>query len=268
VAIAKRLTRARQRIQELRLPFEIPAGGEIGVRLEGVLRTIYLLFNEGYKASAGESLVREDLCREAIRLAGLLVEHPAGNQPQTHALLAVMLLNGARLSTRVDGEGNLLRLKEQDRSRWDQAMIARGMYHLDRSAAGMDLSPYHLQAGIAACHCAAKDYESTNWRQILRLYDQWVERDDSPVLALNRAVVVASLQGPAAGLAAIAGIPDKATLNDYYLLHSVMGHFKLELDDAEGAAVHFRRALELAETKSERALLAARLETCEARSRV
>src|SRR5712675_420652 len=129
-AIAKRLTRAKQRIREARIPFEIPAGEELTRRLDGVLQSLYLLFNEGYKASSGEKLVREEICDEAIRLAGLLVEHPAGNQPKTHALLALMLLNGARLPARVDTDGNILRLKEQDRSRWNREMIARGIMHL------------------------------------------------------------------------------------------------------------------------------------------
>src|SRR5206468_11051679 len=124
----------------------------------------YLLFNEGYKASSGEKLVREEICHEAIRLTALLAEHPAGDQPRTHALLALMLLNAARIPTRVDAEGNLLRLREQDRTRWDRPMIARGMFHFARSAAGGEITAYHLQAGIAACHCAAKDYESTDWR--------------------------------------------------------------------------------------------------------
>src|SRR5438876_2067847 len=135
-AIAKRLTRAKQKIREARIPFEIPGAKELGQRLDGVLQSLYLLFNEGYKASSGENLVREELCNEAIRLAGLLAQHPIGNQPKTHALLALMLLNAARLPTRVDSEGNLLRLKEQDRTRWDQATIARGMFHLAQSAAG------------------------------------------------------------------------------------------------------------------------------------
>src|SRR5438093_3515200 len=174
-AIAKRLTRAKQKIQEARVPYEIPAGEELARRLDGVLQTLYLLFNEGYKASSGDNLVREDLCREAIRLTTLLVEHPAGNHPRTHALLALMLLDAARLPARVDTEGNILRLKEQDRSVWTKAMIARGMVHLAQSADGDDLSAYHLQAGIAACHCAARDYESTNWPRILELYDRLMQ---------------------------------------------------------------------------------------------
>jgi Predicted RNA polymerase sigma factor containing a TPR repeat domain len=129
-AIAKRLTRAKQKIRDEHIPFEIPAGAELSRRLDGVLQTLYLLFNEGYKASSGDDLIKEDLCQEAIRLGALLAEHPAGNQPRTHALVALMLLNAARLPARMDSEGNILRLKEQDRSTWNQAMIARGIRHL------------------------------------------------------------------------------------------------------------------------------------------
>src|SRR6516164_3575029 len=137
-AIAKRLTRAKQKIQEAQIPFEIPTGDELTRRLDSVLHSLYLLFNEGYKASSGENLVREELCEEAIRLTQLLAQHRAGNQPKMHALLALMLLNAARIPARQDDEGNLLRLEEQDRSLWDQAMIARGMFHLHESAAGAE----------------------------------------------------------------------------------------------------------------------------------
>ena len=196
-AIAKRLTRARQRIRELHIPFEIPAGDELSNRLDGVLQTLYLLFNEGYKASSGEHLIREELCQEAIRLASLLAEHPTGNRPRTHALIALMLLNAARLPARTDSEGNILRLKEQDRLTWDQTMIARGMFHLSKSADGDELSTYHLQAAIAACHCVATNYESTDWRKILSLYDQLLELDNSPIVALNRTVAVANVHASA-----------------------------------------------------------------------
>ena len=166
-AIAKRLTRAKQRIREARIAFEIPVGEELTRRLDGVLQSLYLLFNEGYKASGGEHLVRADLCHEAIRLTTLLSEHPAGDQPRSHALLALMLLNGSRLPARLDSNGNILRLEEQNRAQWDQAMIARGLYHLMQSTAGNEVSEYHLQAAIAACHCATEDYESTDWPRIL-----------------------------------------------------------------------------------------------------
>jgi len=261
-AIAKRLTRAKQKIRQARIPFEIPVGNELAQRLDGVLRSLYLLFNEGYKASSGENLVREELCDEAIRLAELLALHPAGNQPKTHALLALMLLNTARIPTRLDSQGNLLRLKEQDRTRWDQAMIARGMFHFAQSAAGEEFSEYHLEAGIAACHCAAKDYESTDWQQILSLYDRLIEFDQSPVVALNRAVAVANIHGPKVGLQAVRGIQGIKKLGSYYLLYAVLGEFEMRLGDLQAAAEQFRRSFELAETKSERVFLLKRLQRC------
>jgi len=262
-AIAKRLTRAKQKIRAARIPFEIPAGEELGRRLDGVLQSLYLLFNEGYKASSGEKLIREEICYEAIRLTGLLAEHAAGNRPKTHALLALMLLNAARIPTRLDGEGNLLRLKEQDRTRWDQPMIARGMFHFAQSAAGEEITEYHLQAGIAACHCAAKDFESTDWRQILSLYDRLVEFDDSPVVALNRAIVIANIHGPRAGLDTVAAIPGREKLDSYYLLYAVLGEFEAQLKDPLAAAGYFRRSLQLAETKSEQLFLSKRFRACE-----
>jgi RNA polymerase sigma factor (sigma-70 family) len=254
-AIAKRLTRTRQKIRELRIPFEIPSGEEFLVRLNGVLQTLYLLFNEGYKASSGENLVREDLCYEAIRLATLLAEHPLANQPRTHALVALMLLDAARLLARVDTEGNILRLKEQERSKWSRPMIERGILHLGQAAAGNELSEYHIEAGIAACHCMAEDYESTDWSRILSLYDQWTKMNSSPVIALNRAVAVANVNGPGAGLEAVEAIRSRRELDSYYLLYAVLGEFEAQLNHLESAAAHFRKASQLTEVKSEREFL-------------
>jgi RNA polymerase sigma-70 factor (ECF subfamily) len=261
-AIAKRLTRAKQRIQEAHVPFEIPAGDELARRLESVLQSLYLLFNEGYKASSGEKLVRGELCEEAIRLTESLAQHQAGNHSTTHALLALMLFNAARLAAREDDRGNLLRLEEQDRARWDQAMIARGMSHLRESAAGGAVSEYHLQAGIAACHATAKDYQSTDWARILSFYDRLMEFDDSPVVALNRAVAVANVHGPKTGLEAVRAIRDSEKLSSYYLFYAVTGELEMRLNNREAAAQEFRKAFELAETKSERALLLRRLQEC------
>ena len=261
-AIAKRLTRAKQKIQEAQVPFEIPAGDELTRRLDSVLQSLYLLFNEGYKASSGEKLVREELCQEAIRLTELLAQHPAGNQPKTHALLALMLLNAARIPARADDEGNLLRLEEQNRTRWDQAMIARGMAHLHESATGADISEYHLQAGIAACHASAIDYESTDWAKILSLYDRLIEFDDSPVVALNRAVAVANVHGPETGLQTLRFMHGREKLRSYYLFYAVVGELEMRLNNYAAAAEELRKALELAETKSERAFLLKRLQCC------
>lgn len=262
-AIAKRLTRAKQKIQEARVPFEIPAGEEFARRLDSVLQSLYLLFNEGYKASSGDQLVREELCKEAIRLTELLAQHPAGSQPKTHALLALMLLNTARLPARQDDQGNLLRLEEQNRTRWDHAMIQRGMSHLRESASGDSMSEYHLQAGIAACHATAKDYQATDWGRILSLYDRLMEFDDSPVVALNRAVAVANVHGPKAGLDAVRAIRDSRKLNSYYLLYAMIGEFELRLNHRQPAVEQFRKAFEMAETKSERAFLLKRLQECQ-----
>ena len=264
-AIAKRLTRAKQKIRDEHIPFEIPAGVELSRRLDAVSQTLYLLFNEGYKASSGDDLIKEDLCQEAIRLGALLAEHPTGNQPRIHALVALMLLNAARLPARMDSEGNILRLKEQDRSTWNQAMIARGINHLSESAAGEELSAYHLQAGIAACHCVASDYESTDWRKILSLYDLLMELDGSPVIALNRAVAVANVDGPQAGIEAVEAIQDGSQLKSYYLLYAVLGEFEKQLNNFQAAIDNFRKALELTELTSEQLFLSKRLQDSEKR---
>lgn len=263
-AIIKRLTRARQRLQADHIRFEIPAGPELAPRLEGVLRTLYLLFNEGYKASSGDRFVREELCAEAIRLAGILAEHPAGGQPQVHALLALMLLNAARLPARTDPDGNFVRMEHQDRSRWDRSMIQRGIYHLGRSAGGATLNEYHLQAGIAACHCLAVSDADTDWKRILSLYDHLLEIDDSPVVALNQAVAAAKVYGAAEGIARLEGILERNALSDYYLAHAVLGDLERQRENPSAAACHFAKALKMTEVKAERELISQRLRECAA----
>ena len=264
-AIAKRLTRTRQKIRELRIPFEIPSGEEFSIRLNGVLQTLYLLFNEGYKASSGENLIREDLCYEAIRLGTLLADHPLANLPRTHALVALMLLNAARLPARVDEEGNILRLKEQERSKWSRPMIERGILHLGHAAAGDELSEYHIQAAIAACHCMAEDYQSTDWLKILSLYDQWTQINKSPVIALNRAVAIAKVNGPSAGIEAVEAIQNRGELDSYYLLYAVRGEFEAQLRHFEAAAGYFRKALHLTEVKSEQKFLSKKVRALRSR---
>jgi RNA polymerase sigma-70 factor (ECF subfamily) len=262
-AIEKQLTRTKERIRELGIGFEIPEGPALAARLDGVLATLYLVFNEGYKASAGERLLREELCLEAVRLMAILVAHPAGDVPRAHALLALMLLNAARFPTRVDDQGDLLRLDDQDRSKWDARLIARGLHHLVRAARGTELSEYHLQAGIAACHCTAADHASTDWARILDHYDQLLRMNPSPVIALNRAVAVASLHGPQAGLDAIAAIERRERLESQHLLHAVEGEMYWRLGDTAAAAASFRRALQLAHVGPEQAHLARMLERVE-----
>ncbi len=262
-AIAKRLVRARQRIRELALPFAVPDAKELPARLDGVLTTLYLLFNEGYKASSGDRLVREELCHEAIRLAQLLAEHPATNQPCIHALLALMLLNAARLAARTDDLGNLLRLHEQDRAAWNQTMIQRGIQHLALAATGDALSEYHLEAGIAACHSTAADEASTDWARILSLYDRLVELNTSPIVALNRAVAVARVHGPQAGLDAINTITARSSLETYHLFHAIRGTFATELGRFTEAITSFHQAEALATLPSEKEFIARRIRECE-----
>ena len=259
-AVEKQLTRTKQRLRDAGVRFELPEGAELAPRLDGVLATLYLLFNEGYKASSGEHLLREDLCREAIRLAGLLVGHPVGDTPRAHALLALMLFNTARFPTRLDGQGELLRLDAQDRARWDQALIDRGLAHLLAAAQGDHLTEYHVQAGIAACHCLAPDAASTDWARILAHYDDLLRIKPSPIVALNRAVAVANLHGAQAGLDAIAAIPQRARLESQHLVHAVTGELLLRLEDHRGAAESFRRALRLAEVGPEQLHLTRMLE--------
>ncbi|MGC4074142.1 MAG: sigma-70 family RNA polymerase sigma factor [Nibricoccus sp.] len=262
-AIEKQLTRTKQRIAEAKLAFDLPEGAELAERLDGVLSTLYLIFNEGYKASTGEKLLREELCREAIRLTLLLVEHPAGRSPQSHALLAFMLLTAARFPARVDDQGDLLRLDDQDRSKWDFSLIERGLVQLAQAAHGKELSEYHLQAGIAACHCMAPDYASTDWARILRLYDDLQRLKPSPVIAMNRAVVVAHLHGPQAALDAIASMPQRERLESHYLLHAIVGELNHRLNQHEAAVKSFRRALHLAQVGPEQTHLSRMLERSE-----
>lgn len=259
-AIEKQLTRTKQRIAEAGLGFELPVGAALAPRLEGVLAALYLLFNEGYKASAGDRLLREELCAEAIRLMSLLVGHPVGDTPRSHALLALMLLTAARFPSRLDEHGDLLRLDDQDRTKWDQSLIARGLVALAAAAQGNDLSEYHLQAGIAAIHCTASDAASTDWSRILAHYDELHRRKPSPIVALNRAIAVAHVRGPQAGLDEIAAIPERDRLESHYLLHAVLGELHWRLNLHRAAAGNFRRALHLARVGPEQQYLARMLE--------
>jgi RNA polymerase sigma-70 factor (ECF subfamily) len=258
-AIAKRLVRARQLIRELALPFAVPEPTDLPARLDAVLGTLYLLFNEGYKASTGDRLVREDLCHEAIRLTTLITKHLATQEPRVFALLALMLLNAARLRARTDDAGNLLRLHEQNRAAWDQSMIQRGILCLGHAAQGSAISEYHLEAGIAACHSTAPDEASTNWPRILALYDQLLTLKSSPIAAMNRAVAVARVHGPQAGKDALDAITDRSKLESYHLFHVIRGTFAAELRDQPAALTHFRQAGNLAALPAERDFIARRI---------
>ncbi len=261
-AVTKRIVRARQYLREGGVAVELPPAAGLVARVDTVLQAIYLLFNEGYKASQGDSLLREDLCREAIRLGELLSAHPAGARPATHALLALMWLHAARLPGRTDDAGSLLLLVEQDRRLWDQAGIRRGLRYLAESGQGERVTRYHLEAGIAACHALAPEYLTTDWRQIVELYDQLLEMDDSPVVALNRAVAVAQLDGPHAGLRALDEIKNRVALERYHLWPAVAGQLWLETGETKRARECFLRASGHAALPAERALLKKKLTEC------
>ena len=205
-AIAQRLVRAKRQIREQDIPIEIPRSDEVAARLESVLDVLYLFFNEGYSVHGGENLVRAELCGEAIRLAGILAGNRRTDLPPVHALLALMLLQASRLPARVDEAGDLLLLSEQDRARWDQGLIAEGLRHLDRASSGESMTAYHVEAAIAACHAVAPDEASTNWAYVLRLYGEFLSLKPSPVVELNRAIALAMVEGPSAGIRAIEGI--------------------------------------------------------------
>ncbi|MBK1882400.1 sigma-70 family RNA polymerase sigma factor [Luteolibacter pohnpeiensis] len=266
-AVAKRLTRARQKIAEHAIGFEIPSGSMLSVRVDGVLQVLYFLFNEGYSASNGESVVKADLCREAIRLGLLLADHPLVGTPKVHALVSLMMLNAARLSAREDAGGNILRLREQDRSKWDIQLIHGGLRYLASSAVGKEMSEYHLQAGISACHCVAKDFESTDWVRILQHYDRWMELNDSPVIALNRTVAVANLHGPEHGLQALERILKFQSLENYYLYYAVRGDLQEQLGNDQSAESSFAKAEELTDVLSEKRFLQQRILNCRLKSR-
>lgn len=259
-AISKRLVRARQHIRELKLPFELPEAHDLPQRLDAVLASLYLLFNEGYKASSGEHLVRSDLCHEAIRLTELLATHQHTGLPQCHALLALMLLSAARLPARTDEAGDILRLHEQDRSLWDPSLIQRGLQHLQLSARGDTLTEYHLEAGIAACHSTAASHETTDWPRILSLYDQLVLLTSSSVVALNRAIAVGRVHGAQSGLEALTAVQG---LDAYLHLHAARGTFASELGQTQAAAAHYHKALALAALPSERSFFERLISECE-----
>lgn len=258
--IAQRLVRVKRFIRDRDVPLDLPAASEMPDRLDSVLEVVYLMFNEGYAANSGASLLRRDLVREAIRLATLLAQHPATALPRTHALLALMLLQAARMDARADDRGDLFILEEQDRSAWDRAMIGEGLRALDASARGDEVSAYHLQAGIAAAHSVAPAYGATDWREIVSLYDALLGVEPSPVVALNRAIAISRAEGPQAGLKAIAPLRGDPTLARYVLFHATLGELTRESGDLAAAERHFAEALALPSSEPTRRFLQRKLD--------
>jgi len=255
-AMAQRLVRAKRKIRDAAIPYRVPPPELLDERLDGVLATLYLVFNEGYGSTSGP-LVRAELCEEAIRLTRVLAElMPA--QPEARGLLALMLLQHSRSDARVDADGELVLLENQDRARWDHAAIDEGLALLDSAIAERRPGPYQVQAAIAALHARAPRAEDTDWPQIAALYSRLVEIAPSPVVELNRAVAVAMADGPARGLPLVDALA--AELDGYHLFHSARADLLRRLDRREEAANAYRRALELATNPSERAFLERRLD--------
>jgi len=262
-AIEKRISRAKKVLAGSKNLFDLSGAAGLPARLSAVQRALYLLFNEGYHGASPESAVRADLCREAMRLAALLLDNPVTATPATYALSALMCLDAARLPARLDAAGNLSSLSDQDRSLWDHQLIAEGQKLLELSATGSELSSYHVEAAIAFIHTSAPSTEETDWAAIVSLYDQLMAIRPSPVVALNRAIAVAQHQGPERGLDEIGAIVGSERLSSYPFYHAALGVFELNSNRPAIAAQHFRAALALARNPMERHFLEERVRACE-----
>lgn len=258
-AIYKRLQRARAALRERIEELESPDIDELANRLPAVLQILYLLFTEGYSSAQPDTMIRHELCAEAIRLGRLLDEHPVGAAPETAALLALMYMDAARFDSRVDGTGGLLLLEQQDRSLWDRDLIRVGIAYLHRAARGEVFTRYHIEAAIAAEHCLAPTYKETRWGEIARLYQMLDGVAPSPINTLNRAIAVAEWQGPDAGLALLEALIPPTWLLGYYLWDATLGELYRRRGDRERATAHLTRALGAAPTHAEKGLLRRRL---------
>ena len=261
-AIEKRISRGKKVLASSGRLFDL-GDAEFGSRLGGVRRALYLLFNEGYHGASGEAAVRVELCGEAMRLTALLREHPPAATPATNALAALMCLHAARLPARIDSAGDLNALLDQDRSRWDARLLAEGLELLERSAAGPELTAYHIEAAIAAAHASARSVEETDWQLIVSLYDKLMHVAPSPVVALNRAIAVAERDGAERGLEQLHAIADRTRLARYPFYPATMGELELRRGDRESARKHFHAALRLARNPTERRFLEKRLQRCD-----
>ena len=265
--VAQRIVRAKRTLSEARVPFEVPRGAEMAARLSSVLAVIYLVFNEGYAATAGDDWLRPALCEDALRLGRILAELAPG-EPEVHGLVALMEIQASRSKARVGPSGEPVLLFDQNRAHWDQLLIRRGFAALDRSEKlraaklGGARGPYVLQAEIAACHARAHTPEETNWTRIVQLYAELAQITPSPVVELNRAVAVAMASGPAAGLELVDALTSEPSLANYHLLPSVRADFLRKLGRLEEARVEFERAAALTRNLRERELLLDRARSC------
>ena len=260
-AIQKRLVRGKRVLAAARRLFDL-TDADFAMRLSVVQRALYLLFNEGYHGASAESAVRSELCLEALRLTSILAGHRLSGTPSTLALNALMSFNAARLPARVDPSGNLTSLADQDRSRWDAALVAQGRQLLTRSANGQSISEYHVEAAIASIHTNAASAETTDWEQIVALYGALMNLRPSPVVALNRAIALGRFQGPEQGLRAISEIDDVERLASYPFYFAALGEMELQLGRREVARTHFEDARQLARSEMERRFFQERVRAC------
>jgi RNA polymerase sigma-70 factor (ECF subfamily) len=256
--IAKRIVRAKAKIRDAQIPYEVPTGADLSSRLDTVLQVIYLIFTEGYSASEGSSLTRGDLSEEAVRLARLLAELMP--EPEVFGLLALLLLQESRRAARVSADGDIILLEDQDRSQWNITLIAEGNALVERALRSRRFGPYTLQAAIAALHAEAQNAASTDWVQITVLYDVLLRVNPSPVIALNRAVAISMRDGPAAGLERIEALLEQGDLSDYYLAHAAHADLCAKLGNITQAIVSYRKALNLARQQPSRRFLKKRLQ--------
>ena len=263
-AIEKRISRAKKVLAGSKRLFDVTQSSDFAARLPAVRRALYLLFNEGYHGAGADSAVRADLCHEALRLSGLLLEHPDASTPTTHALVALMFLHLARLPSRLDPSGHLISLFEQDRSQWDANLIAQGQRHLELSAAGDEITEYHVEAAIASVHAVARRAEDTRWDQIVSLYDTLMAIRPSPVVALSRAIAVAQQDGPERGLQEINAIADRDRLAAYPFYAAALGELELRSGRPDVAREHFCAALAQARNPTEREFIQHRVDACRA----
>jgi RNA polymerase sigma factor (sigma-70 family) len=260
--VAQRIVRAKRTLSEARIPFEVPRGDEFNARLASVLQVVYLIFNEGYSATAGDDWTRPALCEDALRLGRILAELTP-SEPEVHGLVALMEIQASRLHARVTATGEPILLLDQDRSRWDQLLIRRGLAALDQAERlTPSPGPYVLQAAIAACHARAATAADTDWDRIAALYERLAQTTPSPIIELNRAVAVSMASGPAAGLDLVEPLLTHPSLSNYHLLPSVRGDLLFKLGRLDEARAEFERAASLARNARERALLLARAQSC------
>lgn len=261
--IKKRLQRATRDLVEHQVELEPPPADQLVTRLDAVHQVLYLLFNEGYSSSEGERAIRADLCEEAAWLCHLLCSQPRFRTPATHALMALMLFHAARLEARLDQRGSILLMEEQDRDKWNHELIRLGQASLAQSAEGTVISPFHLEAGIAFHHCTSKSYAETDWPAILRLYDALLTIQRSPIYLLNRAVVVAEIEGPMAGIRALDEAGRDPALGHYHLFDATLGEFYRRAGDLGRAREHLEAAQQKTKSPFDREIINRRLAMCE-----